>query len=106
MFTLLSSADQPRYLKLQIVLEFETEDAGWFELSGHDLELRLEEFAEEIPVPLIEDVVTTTVSAKSAEDLSSPAGKDALRAEIREAVRALLPEPHVRRVLFTNFITQ
>ncbi len=105
-FTLLSPVDSPRYAKLQIVLEFETEDPTWFELSGEALQRRLEEFREEIPVALLEDAITSAVSSKTAEDLATAQGKDGLREEIRVAVDALLPEPHVRRVLFTSFITQ
>ena len=105
-FTLLSPVDSPRYAKLQIVLEFATEDPTWFEISGDVLEHRLEEFREEIPVALLEDAVTGAVSGKTAEDLATPQGKDELRAEIRTAVGALIPEPHVRRVLFTSFVTQ
>ena len=109
-FTLLSPVDSPRYAKLQIVLEFETEDPTWFEISGEALEHRLEEFREEIPVALLEDAVTGAVtgavSGKTAEDLATPQGKDELRAEIRTAVGALIPEPYVRRVLFTSFVTQ
>ena len=105
-FTLASSVDSPRYAKLQIVLEFETEDPTWFEISGEALEQRLEKFREEIPVALLEDAITSAVSSKTVEDLATPEGKDGLREEIRAAVAALLPEPNVRRVLFTSFITQ
>lgn len=105
-FTLLSPVDSPRYAKLQIVLEFETEDPTWFEISGEALEQRLEEFREEIPVVLLEDAITSAVSGKTVEDLATAQGKDGLREEIRTAVNALIPESHVRRVLFTSFITQ
>ena len=105
-FALVSSVEAPRYVKLRIVLEFETEDPSWFELSGEALVLRLEEFAEEVPIVLIEDAITTTVSRKSADDLASPEGRETLRQEIRDAVTAMLGEPPVRRVLFTNFVTQ
>ncbi len=105
-FTLSSPVNSPRYAKLRIVLEFETEDPTWFEISGEALEQRLEEFREEIPVALLEDAITSAVSSKTAEDLATAEGKDGLRQEIRTAVDHLIPEPHVRRVLFTNFITQ
>ena len=68
----------------------------------------LDEFAREIGTgrQLIEDAVTTAVTRHTAADLSTPGGKDALKAEIKKAVEQLIPEPHVTRVLFTNFITQ
>lgn len=105
-FTLLSAVDTPRYLKLQVVLEFETDDESWFELAGEALEEALEAFHEEMPVFLIEDAITSAVSAKTVLDISTPEGKNQLREEIRLAIAALLPEEHIRRVLFTNFITQ
>ncbi len=68
----------------------------------------LAHFDEEIGTgrQLIEDAVTSIVTGKTVEEIATPAGKDALRVEIRHAVEALIPEPLVRRVLFTNFITQ
>lgn len=105
-FTLISPIETPRYVKLQVVLEFETDDEGWFDLAGEALEARLEEFHEEMPVLLLEDAVTSTVSAKTVADISSPEGKEQLRAEIFAAITALIPEEHLYRVLFTNFITQ
>lgn len=105
-FTLVSPPDAPRYVKLQVVLEFETEDEEWFHLTGEALEEELEEIREELPVYLLEDAVTSVVSSKTIADISSPQGKDELREELHAVVTALLPEQHLGRVMFTNFITQ
>jgi flagellar basal body-associated protein FliL len=66
------------------------------------------EIAEEIGTgrQLIEDAITTIVSAKTPEELASPEGKEALKGEILHAVQELLEEQTVTRVLFVNFITQ
>ena len=68
----------------------------------------LHEFELEIGTgrQLIEDAVTTLVSAKTAEELATTAGKEELKEEIREAVEHLIEEPAVTRVLFVNFIMQ
>ncbi|MEX2446397.1 MAG: flagellar basal body-associated FliL family protein [Dehalococcoidia bacterium] len=68
----------------------------------------LEQFEREIGSgrQLIEDAVTTVVSGHTAAEISTPGGKEALKAEIRAAVAELITEPRVTRVLFTNFITQ
>jgi len=68
----------------------------------------LEEFNHHIGTgrQLIEDAITTIISRHTAADVSTPEGKDALKAEIRDAVERLIHEPKVTRVLFTNFITQ
>ncbi len=105
-FTLVSSPDSPRYVKLQVVLEFETDHEDWFHLTGEALEEELEEIREELPVFLLEDAVTSVVSSKTIADISSPQGKDDLRDELHAVVTALLPEEHLGRVMFTNFITQ
>ncbi len=55
---------------------------------------------------LMEDAVTTIVTAKTPDEISTPAGKEALKAEIQAAVQKLLPDEHVKRVLFVDFITQ
>ncbi len=81
--------------------------AGGGECAAKEAEL-LAHFDEEIGTgrQLIEDAVTSIVTGKTVEEIATPAGKDELRDEIRHAVEELIPEPHVRRVLFTNFITQ
>jgi len=68
----------------------------------------LHEFEEEIGtgIQLIEDAVTIIVSSKRPEEVATTEGKDALKAEIQQAVEGLIPHPHVSRVLFLNFITQ
>jgi flagellar basal body-associated protein FliL len=66
------------------------------------------EFEEEIGSgrALIEDAVTTIVTSKTAAELATAEGKDALKAEIVDAVQEIIEEPRVSRVLFVNFITQ
>ena len=68
----------------------------------------LHEFEAEIGtgVQLIEDAVTTIVSAKTPDEMATTEGKEALKKEIEQAVEALIHEPHVARVLLLNFITQ
>ena len=110
----------PAYLKLETVIEFETTSEDWaFVLHGcveehggsacqAEEEHLLEEIDEEIGSgrTLIEDAVTSIVSAKTLDEISSPEGKEALRGEILEAIREAVPEPHVERVLFTDFVSQ
>jgi flagellar basal body-associated protein FliL len=68
----------------------------------------LAEFEHEIGTgrALIEDAVTSIISGHTASEVATPAGKEALKTEIQEAVEHLIEEPHVTRVLFLNFITQ
>ena len=105
-YNLASSGGARRFLKMSVVIEFETTDSTWLKASGHGLEARLEEFEHEIGSgkALIEDAVNTIVSQHTAEELATAQGKDRLRQEIHKAVKELIHEPHVSRVLFTTFI--
>lgn len=110
----------PVYLKLETLIEFETTEESWarvlrgcVEKAGGspckaEEEALLHEFDEEIGTGrrLIEDAITTIVSAKTLTEVSSPEGKERLRSEIMHAVEELIPHPHVVRVLFTDFVTQ
>lgn len=110
----------PVYLKLETLIEFETTSKDWAHvLHGcvaeggaspckAEEETLLHEFEEEIGSgrKLIDDAITTIVSAKTLAEVSTPDGKERLRAEILQAVHELIPEPHVKRVLFTDFVTQ
>lgn len=122
---LVEPGEPPAYLKLRTLIEFETFDEHWaYVLHGcvfspgaegggagpcaAEEAVLLAEFEEEIGSgrALIEDAVTTIVSGRTIADISTEQGKGALWRDIREAVAQLIPEPHVRRVLFTDFITQ
>lgn len=68
----------------------------------------LTEFEHEIGTgrSLIEDAVTSIISGHTASEVATPAGKEALKEEIKLAIEQLIEEPRVTRVLFLNFITQ
>lgn len=105
-YNLANAGGPRRFLKLSVVIEFETTDGTWLKASGEGLEARLEEFEGEIGSgkALIEDAVNTLVSKHTAEELATAQGKDKLRQEIHDAVKELIHEPKVSRVLFTTFI--
>lgn len=99
---------QKHFLKMQTTIEFETTDPAWFKLTGKELEHAIEEFdADEIGSKrdVIEDVITTVVSGKSVEEISSAEGKAGLREEILEAIHEELHHPVAYRVFFTSFVT-
>lgn len=57
--------------------------------------------------PAIRDAVISTLSSKTAEELSSIAGKELAKEQIKEAVNAIFAgEREVLRVSFGNFIIQ
>jgi flagellar basal body-associated protein FliL len=124
LYTLSSSDGEQRYVKLSVVIEFETFDEEWdhvlhgcvFAAEGdgevgpcqaeeNDL---LHEFEEELGTgrQLIEDAVVSIVSSKTYAELNTADGREALRTEILHAVEDLIEEPRVVRVLFLEFLTQ
>lgn len=102
------SGEQQRYLKLGVVFEFETEDAAFLLLEGEPLTLALELFEEELhpKSPLIDDLVGAVVNGKTLDEIASPAGRQSLKDELMEGVGAIVGEPHLLNVYFTEFVFQ
>lgn len=102
------SAQQPRYLKLGVTFEFEADEVAFFFLSGEALALTLEEFAEELGPkrPIIDDAVSAIVGSKTLEDVASALGRQRLKDELREAIAAIVGEPVLLNVFFTEFVFQ
>ena len=98
-------AQQPRYLKLGVTFEFETEDVAFYFLEGEALKLALEHFSEELGPkrPIISDAVSTVVAAKSLEEISTVSGRAALKEELRVVVGEIVGEPHLIDVFFPEF---
>lgn len=123
-FTLVSPAESQRYVKLEIVIEFETFDEAWEHVlhgcvagAGEggvspcqsELAELLHEFEQEeigTGQKLIDDAITTIISSRTLADISTIAGRESMRAEIRDTIDEIIYEPRVTRVLFTEFITQ
>ena len=123
LYTLRATGEEQRYVKLSIVIEFETFEEEWADIlhgcvfaSGeeevgpckaaeNDL---LHEFEEELGTgrKLIEDAVVSLVSSRSYEELTTPDGMEALRTEMLHAIEGLIEHPRVVRVLFLEFLTQ
>jgi len=107
-FNLAPAGGQKHFLKMQTTIEFETTDPAWFKLTGKELEHALEEFEKDEIGALkdhIEDIITTVVSGKKVEEISSAEGKAALREEILEAIHEEIHHPVAYRVFFTSFVT-
>lgn len=97
-----------RFVKIAVVLEFAAADPAFQLLVGEPLHLALDEFAEELgpKKPIIEDAVGRIVSAKTVADFATVAGRDVLKEEIQAAVEAIVGEPELANVYFTEFVTQ
>lgn len=56
--------------------------------------------------PLIRDAILMALSSKTRDELSPPAGREKLKAEIKKKVNEALDEGDVQDVYFSNFVTQ
>ena len=106
----LSPLDEKRYLRTSFTFAFATNDKAYTEGSQSKKEAWLEAFKEEIKEkqPIFKDVVVTSLSKKSAEQLSTPEGKESLKAELMTQMNDFLKkeELHIKDVYFTDFIIQ
>ena len=55
--------------------------------------------------PQIRDIVIILLSSKTYNEIATADGKNSLRNEIRDTVNTFLTKGKIKRVLFTNFIT-
>ena len=106
----LSDPRAKRYLKINVALELSKKDtdpgAGAPAKEGEDpakaIEAEMNQFK-----PAIRDAIISTLSSKTAEELSSVEGKDQSKEQIKESVNAIFGgEREVIRVSFSNFIVQ
>ncbi|HHW71631.1 MAG TPA: flagellar basal body-associated protein FliL [Firmicutes bacterium] len=88
---LLSSPNQRRYIRTQVVLEAENKKVV------EELEKRK---------PQIRDSVITIIRSKTAEELSTQAGMESLRLDILHATNAVVAKGEVTDVFFIDLIIQ
>lgn len=103
-------ADTPgyRYLKIQITLAFADSTHRPGELQGDALTAQQAAYKTQIDPydPAMEDFEITTLTRKTAAELLTPQGKDALRAELLDGLRKQVPNPTLEAVYFTEFVIQ
>lgn len=87
----LADKESRRYLKLKVELEVENDSAA------KELEKS---------VPRLRDAVILLLSSKTYLDLASVEGKQRLKEEIRQRIRALPGGSRVNDVFFTEFVAQ
>lgn len=97
-----------RYLKTEIVLEVIVENANPDDLRGEALAVAREELKIELePLePEMQDVITLLLSSKTVEDVSTPEGKSALKAELLDALGEVIGEERLLDLYFTQFVIQ
>lgn len=97
-----------RYLQASIVLEFWPLIENYYELVGEEKVAAEDEFKAEIDVwkPVIDDLVMTTLSSKTYNDISTIEGKEALKKELITSINKSLGYEGVINIYFTSFLVQ
>jgi flagellar basal body-associated protein FliL len=84
-----------KYAKVGVTIELRPETADFYTMAGAAREplaaLKVKEMAELLPV--LDDAVARIVAAKTSQDITSAAGRQALHDEILEALRKALEKP-------------
>ena len=98
----------PKYVKAIIALEFAPDDPPWVGLKGAALEARNAHFAEVLQPEMhkILDSVAAVIGSKTADEVSTPEGRELLKAELIEAINHHLHGHQVEQIYFETFITQ
>ena len=105
----LSDASGDRYLRADLSITVTTDDKAFSELSGEALKKWEEEFHMEMAhyVPPIRDIVISTLTQRTADELSTEEGKESVKKAIKAKVDKLLHGQHeVISVNIENFIIQ
>jgi len=97
-----------RYLKVAIVLEFAPPDITYYTMTGEQRMTAQSTFNQEMAAkkPLIDDTLTTLLSAKTYEQVYSLEGKNGLKQEILRQLGETLHGQPIINVYFTEFVIQ
>ena len=107
-FNLKAPATNPNYVKAVLALQFEDPKYTYMGLKGEALTAQNTLLVGEMKpdLPRIWDAITSVIGAKTVEQVSTPEGRDQLKAQLVEALNKQLPEKKVETIFFVTFITQ
>lgn len=97
-----------RYAKVGLTVEIRPEAAGFYELKGEPRAAVEKELARayESATPLLLDALGRTVGARTSDDLGTPAGREALKADLLAQMRTVLGQREVLDLYFTDLVMQ
>jgi flagellar FliL protein len=97
-----------KFIRCNVVVEFAITDPEYEKLAGE----KKTEFMNELKVemntqlPIINDTIITILSTKDFQAVYTAEGKEALRADILNTIKARLPEFYIINIYFTEFVMQ
>jgi flagellar protein FliL len=101
-----------KYIRVTMVLEFTPDpvETTGEKKSGEESSATSTPTAQQTKItalmPLLDDLVITTLSTKTFEDLYTASGKEALRKELIKAIDQRMPDLHILSVYFSEFVVQ
>ena len=97
-----------RYLQVSMVLELWPLIDNYNQLQGEERDLAIDQFREKMNSwqPVIDDILTTTLSSKTFADISTIEGKQTLKEELMASINELLGYQGVINIYFTEFVVQ
>lgn len=102
-------AASPNYVKTLIALEFADPKHTYLGAKGEAIVAKDTAYAAELKpeMPKIWDSIIQVIGGKTATEVSTPEGRDKLKAELVDAVNKHLDAEHkVTNIYFETFITQ
>lgn len=105
---LLAPPTAPAYVKVQLAIEFADPEHTYVGLSPQGVARKNEELALELEPDMhrIKDVVNGVIGGATVEAVSTPEGREELKAGLIAALNDHMHESHVENVFFLTFITQ
>jgi len=104
----LADTGTSRYLKVAAAVEFKPEKDDWYRASGEERNKKELEFRKVMAskLPIIQDIFIMHISSKRSTELMTLEGKERLKVELRERLRAVVKEPEILNIYFTEFVMQ
>jgi flagellar FliL protein len=104
----LADSGTGRYLKIAAAIEFKPEKDDWHKASDEERKKKEDEFRKTMAsrVAIMQDVFIMHISSKRSTDLMTLEGKERLKSELIQRLKAAVKEPEVVNIYFTEFVMQ
>jgi flagellar protein FliL len=104
----LQSGGTYRYAKIGVTIELRPESEAFYALTGEGRATGEEEALAKVKVdvPVLLDILGSTVGKHTSDELTATDGRDQLKQELLAAVRAKLGEKEVIDLYFTDLVMQ
>jgi flagellar basal body-associated protein FliL len=104
----LADSNTGRYLKIAAAIEFKPEKDDWYKASDEERKKKEDEFRKVMAsrLAIMQDAFIMHISSKRSTDLMTLEGKERLKSELLQRLKAVVKEPEVVNIYFTEFVMQ